>query len=435
MSGQPEPQPPRPQPASLARRRPPPLRSRRSSRGRWAAVAVAVAVIAVVVVLRLPGGEGGPRVVTTPNGNTGINGAPGFETMLSIGDGTLIGGYGNAFWCSTSACADGPSLAAWTTGPFASVAGGVLADGKPVLAGLTEVQGDILRLALLGCTRRACTAVGGGVFSAPGFDPAGGANGVDAASANGAGFAVVFDNLDANGAETLYVVACDTLACQHPRATRLGQASGIAITEPGVSDLAVAAAPHGGFAVALADVRNRGIDVYECAATPCRAMVRQQVPALSGALAITVSPSGQALLAYDSTGTGTGSQVVLAGAPPGGSFSQLAAVNAPVSDVNPGNFPDSKPAPDPAITFGGRDLLVVSEDPPGHAVTLTTCTVTACANTVKVSRVADVGNPIADLGIGVPAGTQRIFWATQDTDILGGISYSGHLWIGGGTYP
>ena len=45
-----------------------------------------------------------------------------------------------------------------------------------------------------------------------------------------------------------------------------------------------------------------------------------------------------------------------------------------------------------------------------------------------------VGHPIVDLGIGVPAGSLRILWATQDRDFLGVISYSGHLWIGNRRY-
>jgi hypothetical protein len=103
--------------------------------------------------------------------------------------------------------------------------------------------------------------------------------------------------------------------------------------------------------------------------------------------------------------------------------------------VNPDNFPDAKPAPAPAIVFAGRDLMIVSEDASGRAVTLTTCVATSCGRTTQARPVASPGNPIVALGIGVPAGNLRIFWSTQDTDFLGAISYSGHLWTGNKEYP
>ena len=79
--------------------------------------------------------------------------------------------------------------------------------------------------------------------------------------------------------------------------------------------------------------------------------------------------------------------------------------------------------------------MVVSEDSSGHAVTLTTCVAASCGHTTEVRQAARPGNPIVALGIGVPAGNLRIFWSTQDTDFLGAISYSGHLWIGNMQYP
>ena len=402
---------------------------------RWLVVwvmALAFAAVAVVALLRLPGGHGGPAVVTTPDDNAGTNGAPDLQTVLSAGNGALLEGQGNAYWCTTSSCGDGPSLAAWTSGEFGSAAGGALPNGMPVLAGLTEIQGDILRLSLLSCRRQACTAVGGGAFTAPGFTPSGGLNSVYVASASNAGFAVVFGDYDAAGAESLYVVVCDPGACRHPNATRLAGPSQGA----GDSDAAVAAAPHGGFAVAVPDLD--GIKVYECVAAPCHARA-QQVPAnaATGTVAISVTSSGQTLLAYDTSDAVGGSRVVLEGAAPGGSFSQLAAVRAPVAAVNPGNVVGAQESgpPTPAIEFSGRDLMAVSEDSSGHAVMLTTCAVVSCGTTIKVSKVADVGHPIVDLGIGVPAGTLRILWATQDTDFLGAIHYSGHLWIASSAYP
>jgi hypothetical protein len=402
------------------------------------ALAVAFAVTVVVIVPGLPGDQGGPPIVSTPNDNADVNGAPDFQTMLPAGGGTLIEGVGNGYWCTRSSCGGGPSLAAWTTSPFVSVAGGALPDGTPVLAGLTEVRGGNLRLSLLTCTRRACTLVGGGAFTAPGFGSAGETDPVYAASADRAGFAVAFGGYHANGAESLYVVVCDSAACQRPRATRLGTGPEGALTGSPVSGVVVAAAPDGGFAAALKDPRTGHIDVYQCAAAPCRAVTERQVAAFpAGAIAITVTSSGQALLAYDA-GLFTGfsdSQVVLAGAEPGGSFRQLAAVNAPISGVSPDGNPGAWPAPYPAIAFAGPDLVVVSEDPAGHAVTLTACAIASCGNATKVTKVADVGHPIVALGIGVPAGAQRIFWATQDTDVLGAIHYSGHLWIGNQTYP
>lgn len=113
----------------------------------------------------------------------------------------------------------------------------------------------------------------------------------------------------------------------------------------------------------------------------------------------------------------------------------MATVNAPVSAVNPNGGPDAQPAPAPAIVFGEHDLLVVSEDSSGHAIRLTTCSAASCGDTTQVRQVVGVGNPIVDLGIGVPAGNLRILWATQDQDFLGAISYSGHLWIGTSGYP
>ena len=149
--------------------------------------------------------------------------------------------------------------------------------------------------------------------------------------------------------------------------------------------------------------------------------------------------TGIRALAYDfGYGLGDiagGSQVVLAGAAPGGAFSRLATVSAPVAPVNPDNVPDAKPAPAPAVVFAGRDLMVVSEDSSGHLVTLTTCVTASCGHTTVVRQVASPGNPIVALGIGVPAGNLRILWSTQDTDFLGGIHYSGHLWIGNKKYP
>jgi hypothetical protein len=328
---------------------------------------VALALAAAVVLSRSPGGHAGPWVVTTPNDNAGVNGAPDFRTMLPAGDGTLLEDVGNAYWCTTSSCAADEPLAPLRDSQFGLPAGGALPDGTPVLASLTEIDGDTLRLGLLHCAQRTCAEVGGGTFTAPGFSSA------------------------------------------------------------------VAAAPHGGFAAAVIGGQGQ-VSVYRCAAAPCRTAAKQQVPGPSSdAIAITVTPSGQTLLAYGnsdfSVNTGS-SQVVLGSVGPGGSFSQLAAVNAPVSNVDGAQY--SGP-PAPAIEFSGRDLLVVSENPSGHAVTLTTCAVTSCGNTTKVSQVATVGNPIVELGIGVPTGTPRIFWATQDTDILGAISYSGHLWIGNST--
>ncbi len=106
-----------------------------------------------------------------------------------------------------------------------------------------------------------------------------------------------------------------------------------------------------------------------------------------------------------------------------------------MAPVSPDNFPDAKPAPPPAIAFAGRDLMVVSEDASGRAVTLTTCVAASCGDTTSARQVASPGNPIVALGIGVPAGNLRILWSTQDTDFLGGIHYSGHLWIGNKRYP
>jgi hypothetical protein len=395
---------------------------------------MAVAAIAVIawISLRLSAGQGGPPVVTTPNDNSDTNDAPEFETMLSAGDATLMVGHGTAYWCTTSACADGPSLAAWTSSPFVSVAGGVLPDGEPVLAGLTEVHGNVLRLNLLSCTRRACTVTGGGVFTAPDFNPDGGLNDVYAASESSAGFAVAFGD-DVSGAESLYVVVCDSARCDHPSATRLAGAFESVRAEPGVSNVAVAAAQHGGFSAAAPDPQDDQIDVYECAAAPCRTVTRQQVSAqVTGPVAITVT-SGQTLLAYDTSAL-AGSQVVLASAAPGQSFSQLATVNAPVAAISSDDPSSAAPAPAPAIIFGGSDLMVVSEDASGHTVTLTTCSDASCG-TAEVIPVASVGHLIVDLGIGVPAGNLRILWATQDTDFLGGTHYSGHLWVGNDLYP
>jgi hypothetical protein len=393
-----------------------------------AAGAAVVALVAVAVVPRLLGGQGGPPVASTPNDNAGVNGVPGFEVMLSAGGGALLGNRA-AYWCTPSSCGGGPSLAAWTSGPFTSVAGGALPDGTPVLAGLTEVHGDTLRLSLLRCTRRACTTVGGGTFAAPGFRPGAGINPVYAASANGAGFAVAFGDYHAAGTESLYVVVCDSAACGHPRA--IGLATGGSTTGPPVGGVAVAAAPHGGFVAALADRRTAYIDVYRCAAQ-CRSATERQVPVHpAGAVAITATSSGQTLLAYDA-GLFTGysdSEVVLAGAAPGGSFSSLAAVKAPISGAGTGGS-GTGPGPYPAIAFSGPKLLVVSEDSSGHSVTLTTCVTASCGGTIKVTTVAPAGNPVAALGIGIPGSTQPVFWATRDTDVLGGIHYSGHLWIG-----
>jgi hypothetical protein len=410
--------------------------SRRSLGRRWLAAGAAAVVIAVIAgcSLRLLTGQGHPPIVTTPNDYSATNDAPAFQTMLSAGDGTLLVDVGKTYWCTASSCVGGPSLAAWTGSLFYSVAGGVLPDGRPVLAGLTQVHGDTLRLGLLGCSRRTCTAAGGGAFTAPDFNPATVLNTVYAASENGAGFAVAFGN-GVTAGESLYVVVCDSARCEHPRATRLrGVFNGFALG-PGVSNIAVAAAPDGGFAAAVADPRQNQIDVYECPEEPCRAVARRLIAVPAGGptaiIAITVASSGRTLLAYDSGhDLGDGSQVVLAGAAPGGLFSRLATVNAPVAPVNPDNFPDAKPAPAPAIVFAGRDLMVLSEDPSGHAVTLTTCVAASCGHTTEVRQVARPGNPIVALGIGVPAGNLRVFWSTQDTGFLGAISYSGHLWIG-----
>jgi hypothetical protein len=393
--------------------------------------------------LRLLTGQGHPPIVTTPNDYSATNDAPAFQAMLSFGAGTLLVDGGKSYWCTTSSCAGGPSLAAWTGSLFYSVAGGVLPDGRPVLAGLTQVRGDTLRLSLLRCSRRTCTAAGGGAFTAPGFNPATLLNTVYAASTNGGGLAVAFGN-GTGPREALYVVVCDPVRCQHPRATRLrGVFNGFALG-PGVSNIAVAAAPDGEFAAAMPDPQQNAIDVYECAEAPCTAVARQQIAVPAGGptaiIAATVASSGQTLLAYDSGYdlgdlAGGSQQVVLASAAPGGSFSRLATVSAPVTPVNPDNIPDAKPAPAPAIVFAGRDLMVVSEDASGHAVTLTTCVATSCGHTTEVRQVASPGNPIVALGIGVPAGNLRIFWSTQDTDFLGAISYSGHLWIGNKEYP
>lgn len=411
---------------------------------RWlaaGAVTVAISVMAGCS-LRLLTGQGRPPIVTTPNDYSATNDAPAFQAMLSAGDGTLLVDGEKTYWCTPSSCAGGPSLAAWTGSLFSSVAGGVLPDGRPALAGLTQVRGDTLRLSLLGCSRRTCTAAGGGAFTAPGFNPATLLNTVYAASTNGRGLAVAFGN-GAGPREALYVAVCDSVRCQHPRATRLrGVFNGFALG-PGVSNIAVAAAPDGGFAAAMPDPQQNSIDIYECQEAPCRAVARQQIAVPAGGptaiIAITVASSGQTLLAYDSGydlgDLAGGSQVVLAGAAPGGSFSRLATVNAPVASVNPDNFPDAKPAPAPAIVFAGRDLMVVSEDASGHALTLTTCVATSCGHTTEVRQVASPGNPIVALGIGVPAGNLRIFWSTQDTDFLGAISYSGHLWMGNKEYP
>ncbi len=390
-------------------------------------LAAALVLVAAVVLLRLLGGHAAPWVVTTPNDSADVNGAPDFQTIMSAGDGTLLEDVDNAYWCTTSSCAPYAPLAPWKESQFGWPTGGMLPDGRPVLAALTETGGETLRLSLLHCTPQACAEVGGGTFTAPGFGSvASGPVGVSAVSADSAGFAVAFWGLDANGVESLYVAVCDSAACHRPYATSLGQ-----VSRTGISVTAVAAAPHGGFAAAVLGDQGQ-VSVYRCASAPCRTAARQQVPGPSGGdIAITMTPSGQTLLAYaniDFSGNGVSSQVVLGSVGPSGSFSQLAAVNAPVAYVH-----DYAETPDPAIEFSGRDLLVVSENPSGHAVTLTTCAVTSCGNTTKVSQVATVGNPIVELGIGVPTGTPRIFWATQDTDILGAISYSGHLWIGNST--
>lgn len=116
---------------------------------------------------------------------------------------------------------------------------------------------------------------------------------------------------------------------------------------------------------------------------------------------------------------------------PGGSFSQLATVNAPIAYVDSGGSSAARPA----INFGGRDLIVVSEGSHGHTVTLTTCVAVSCSGTTKVSQVTAVDHPIIGLGIGVPAGNMRILWTTRDTDILGADHYSGHVWIGSKAYP